>query len=232
MIPKDWMLFWKEEQNKPYLKNLLAFLEQEYSEQVCYPAKHHILKALEGLRPVGIKCIILGQDPYHGFQQANGLAFSVSTGVKPPPSLRNIFKEYENDLCLPKPLNGDLNAWRKEGVLLLNTALSVREGKPGSHKNKGWEIFTSNLITYVLAKSDNAGFICFGQPAHKIAKKVTEGFNEKAVTIIHTPHPSPLSAYRGFFGSKPFTTFNNIQSKKGKEIVHWELPSNGQKSLF
>ncbi|MGB1266865.1 MAG: uracil-DNA glycosylase, partial [Schleiferiaceae bacterium] len=110
MIPKDWMLFWKEEQNKPYLKNLLAFLEQEYSEQVCYPAKHHIFKALEGLQPVGIKCIILGQDPYHGFKQANGLAFSVSTGINPPPSLRNIFKEYENDLCLPKPLNGDLNA--------------------------------------------------------------------------------------------------------------------------
>jgi uracil-DNA glycosylase len=133
---------------------------------------------------------------------------------------------------LPQPLNGDLNTWRKEGVLLLNTALSVRQGKPGSHKNKGWEIFTSNLITYVVAKSDNAGFICFGQPAHKLAKKVTKGFNKKDVTIIHTPHPSPLSAHRGFFGSKPFTTFNNIQSKKGKEIVHWELPSNGQKSLF
>ena len=106
-----------------------------------------------------------------------------------PPSLRNIFKEYENDLCLPKPLNGDLNAWRKEGVLLLNTALSVRGGKPGSHKNKGWEIFTSNLITYVLSKSDDAGFICFGKPAHKLAKKVTEVLNKKDVTIVHSPHP-------------------------------------------
>ena len=169
MIPKDWMLFWKEEQNKPYLKNLLAFLEQEYSEQVCYPAKHHILKALEGLRPLASNASYLDKTLIMGLSKRTGLPFRL-TGVKPPPSLRNIFKEYENDLCLPKPLNGDLNAWRKEGVLLLNTALSVRQGKPGSHKNKGWEIFTSNLITYVLAKSDHAGFICFGQPARNLQK--------------------------------------------------------------
>tara|TARA_B100000497_G_scaffold126372_1_gene165063 strand:+ start:2930 stop:3649 length:720 start_codon:yes stop_codon:yes gene_type:complete len=232
MIPRDWRLFWNEEAKKPYLLELVTFLQKEYNEHVCYPPQHHVFKALEGLQADSVKCIILGQDPYHGFQQANGLAFSVSQGIKLPPSLRNIFKEYESDLSLPQPLHGDLNSWRKEGVLLLNTALTVREGKPGSHSKRGWEIFTSNLIKYILTKSTSVGFICLGTPANTLARTVSKELRQNELTIIHAPHPSPLSAYRGFFGSKPFTTFNKEQIKKGKEIVHWELPSNGQKSLF
>jgi len=232
MIPVEWKAFWNEEMSKPYLRNLDAFVEQEYAQEVCYPPQEEILAAIGGLHPKKIKCIIIGQDPYHGPGQANGLAFSVTPKTKIPPSLKNIFKEYCEDLGHSHPRSGDLSPWKEDGVLLINTALTVRQHQAGSHTKKGWEIFTLELIKYVLQNSKNAGFICFGAPASKLAKKVTATLLVENRTLIETPHPSPLSAYRGFFGSKPFTRFNNEQRKKGLEIVHWELPTTAQQSLF
>ena len=232
LIPKEWNTFWKEELGKEYLEQLANFVEDEYANQVCYPAKNQILAALENLQPKQVKCIIIGQDPYLGPGQANGLAFSVTPKTKIPPSLKNIFKEYCEDLGLPHPKSGDLSPWKKEGVLLINTSLTVRQHQAGSHAKKGWENFTLALIKHVLENSKNAGFICFGAPALKLAKKVTLELSEENRTLIETPHPSPLSAYRGFFGSKPFTRFNTEQLEKGLEIVHWELPITAQQSLF
>jgi uracil-DNA glycosylase len=232
LIPKEWNTFWKEELGKEYLEQLANFVEDEYANQVCCPAKNQILAALENLQPKQVKCIIIGQDPYHGPGQANGLAFSVTPKTKIPPSLKNIFKEYCEDLGLPHPKSGDLSPWKKEGVLLINTSLTVRQHQAGSHAKKGWENFTLALIKHVLENSKNAGFICFGAPAFKLAKKVTLELSEENRTLIKTPHPSPLSAYRGFFGSKPFTRFNTEQLEKGLEIVHWELPITAQQSLF
>lgn len=232
LIPKEWNTFWKEELGKEYLEKLANFVEAEYANQVCYPAKNQILAALEYLQPKKVKCIIIGQDPYHGPGQANGLAFSVQSKTKIPPSLRNIFKEYCEDLQLLHPRSGDLSSWRQSGVLLLNTALSVRQHQAGSHTNKGWETFTLALIKHTLLASKDAGFICFGTPASMLARKVTDELNLDNRTLIETPHPSPLSAYRGFFGSKPFTRFNNEQYKRGLEIVPWELPSTSQQTLF
>ncbi len=232
MIPVEWKGFWNEEMKQPYLTKLEEFVAQEYAREVCYPSKQEILAAIRDLRPKEVKCIIIGQDPYHGAGQANGLAFSVTPKTKIPPSLKNIFKEYCKDLEQQQPLTGDLSPWKKNGVLLLNSALTVRQHQAGSHTNKGWEKFTRALIKHVLLESKNAGFICFGSPASIMSKKVMEELSQENRTLIETPHPSPLSAYRGFFGSKPFTRFNNEQLKKGLEIVHWELPTIAQQSLF
>lgn len=232
LIPVEWKAFWDEEVTREYLPELNDFITNEYASQTCYPPKEELLNAINELAPVHIKCIIIGQDPYHGPGQANGLAFSVTPSTKIPPSLKNIFKEYCADLRLPHPDNGDLTAWKNSGVLLLNTALSVRLGEAGSHAKKGWEQFTFALMKHVIAQSKNAGFICFGAPASKLARKALADFPDEERTIVETPHPSPLSAYRGFFGSKPFTRFNNEQRIKGLEIVHWELPSSTQPTLF
>jgi uracil-DNA glycosylase len=232
LIPVEWKAFWDEEVSRDYLIELDHFITKEYASQTCYPPKEELLNAIKNLAPQEIKCIIIGQDPYHGPNQANGLAFSVTPTTKLPPSLKNIFKEYCADLALPHPNNGDLTSWKKNGVLLLNTALSVRQGEAGSHAKKGWEEFTQSIMRFVLRHSTNAGFICFGAPASKLAQKVLADFPYQVRTIIETPHPSPLSAYRGFFGSKPFTRFNNEQRNKGLEIVHWELPSSSQQTLF
>lgn len=232
LIPVEWKAFWDEEVNEDYLIALDQFVEEEYATYTCYPPKNQLLNAIKGLAPQEVKCIIIGQDPYHGSGQANGLAFSVTPETKIPPSLKNIFKEYCTDLGEDQPKDGDLTAWKNSGVLLLNTALSVRHSEAGSHAKKGWEQFTFALMKHVLAQSKNTGFICFGAPASKLARKVLADLPNEKRTIIETPHPSPLSAYRGFFGSKPFTRFNNEQRKKGLEIVHWKLPSSAQQTLF
>lgn len=232
LIPVEWKAFWDEEVNEDYLIKLDQFVKEEYATYTCYPPKEQLLNAVQEIAPQGIRCIIIGQDPYHGPGQANGLAFSVTPSTKIPPSLKNIFKEYCADLNVAQPNNGDLTEWKNSGVLLLNTALSVRQGEAGSHAKKGWEQFTFALMKHVITHSKNAGFICFGAPASKLAHKVLADFPNEDRTIIETPHPSPLSAYRGFFGSKPFTRFNNEQRNKGLEIVHWELPSSTQQTLF
>lgn len=227
-----WQGFFDAEQKKDYWRILMDQLSQESKDYTIFPPKDKIFSAFEYTRPEHCKCIILGQDPYHGPNQANGLAFSVEQNQKLPPSLRNIFKEYQDDLQLEAPANGDLNAWAREGVFLLNTALTVRNGEAGSHKEWGWETFVHNALNFLIQTNPCIGFICFGNPAHRLVKNLLQEHTAFSGNIIHTPHPSPLSAYRGFFGSKPFTTFNNKQAEKGLESVNWELPYSAQKTLF
>ena len=228
----SWSDFFESEQKKKYWSTLDQFLQMEYETNTCYPPAADIFKAFEVCEPQNVRCIIIGQDPYHGHGQANGLAFSVAKNQPIPPSLKNIFKEYSADLDLEPPMHGDLSSWAGNGVFLINTALSVREKEAGSHKSKGWEIFTRNAIAHILKNSRDTGFICFGVPAHKIALECCENFPKNETIIIHTPHPSPLSAYRGFFGSKPFTTFNDKQAQKDRKTVTWNLPSRQQGNLF
>ena len=227
-----WQAFFDAEMKKDYWRSLMDQLSQESQEHTIYPPKDKIFAAFEYTPPENCKCIILGQDPYHGPNQANGLAFSVSPGEKTPPSLRNIFKEYQDDLGHEAPANGDLTRWAREGVFLLNTALTVRSNTAGAHKNWGWERLVSNALHFLLDTNPNVGFICLGNPAMTLVKKLIEAHPSFSGTIVTVPHPSPLSAYRGFFGSKPFTTFNNKQAEKGLESVNWELPSSAQKTLF
>ena len=232
-FPKNsWSDFFESEQKKKYWSTLDQFLQMEYETNTCYPPAADIFKAFEVCEPQNVRCIIIGQDPYHGHGQANGLAFSVAKNQPIPPSLKNIFKEYSADLDLEPPMHGDLSSWAGNGVFLINTALSVREKEAGSHKSKGWEIFTRNAIAHIIKNSRDTGFICFGVPAHKIALECCENFPKNETVIIHTPHPSPLSAYRGFFGSKPFTTFNDKQAQKDRKTVTWNLPSIQQGNLF
>jgi uracil-DNA glycosylase len=232
-FPKNsWSGFFESEQKKKYWNTLSQFLQAEYDTRTCYPPSVDIFKAFKICEPQNVRCIIIGQDPYHGHGQANGLAFSVVKNRPIPPSLKNIFKEYSADLDMEPPMHGDLSSWSRNGVFLINTALSVRAKEAGSHKSKGWEIFTRNAIAHILENSCDTGFICFGTPAHKIALECCENYPENEAVILHTPHPSPLSAYRGFFGSKPFTTFNNKQAQKGRKTVTWRLPSSQQGKLF
>ena len=232
IVPKSWNEFFKVEQTKPYLTDLEGFLTTEYATKKIYPKQDLIFSAFAHCRPTDVKCILLGQDPYHGAGQANGLSFSVSSKSKPPPSLKNIFKEYCDDLNQHKPKNGELTHWAKNGVLLLNTVLTVEESRPGSHAKKGWEQFTLNSIKFVLKHQPNAGFICLGIPALRLAEKVILELDTSSPILIKAPHPSPLSVYRGFYGSKPFSRFNEEREKRGLEVVHWALPSNRQKTLF
>lgn len=227
-----WSDFFESEQKKTYWGELDQFLFEEFSKNTCYPPKDKIFSVFQACEPQNIRCIIIGQDPYHGHGQANGLAFSVAQNQPIPPSLKNIFKEYSTDLNEELPMHGDLSNWAKNGVFLINTALTVREKAAGSHKGKGWEIFTRNAIAYILMNSCDTGFICFGAPAHKLALECCENFKANDPVILHTPHPSPLSAYRGFFGSKPFTTFNSKQAEKGRKTVTWKLPASPQGKLF
>ena len=226
-----WRILFEKVQKEAYWKELMDQLSYEAQHHTLYPPTGQIFTALELCPAQQTKCIIVGQDPYHGPGQAHGLSFSVPNGQKIPPSLRNIFKEYQSDLGFKEPGGGSLEAWAKEGVLLLNAVLTVRDGAPGSHQNWGWEKFTKAAIRFALEQSPNAGFICFGKPAEKLVQEALEGLDARPV-VMTTPHPSPLSAYRGFFGSKPFTTFNNKQLEKGREIVNWELPSSEQQRLF
>lgn len=227
----SWSDFFESEQKKEYWAVLDQFLSTEYAS-TCYPPKGEIFKAFHACEPSDLRCVIIGQDPYHAKGQANGLAFSVAPNQKIPPSLKNIFKEYCSDLKFDVPKNGNLIKWAENGVFLLNTALTVREKEAGSHRNKGWEIFTRNTIAYLLKNNEHMGFICFGSPAYQLAMECCDRYPENDPVIIRTPHPSPLSAYRGFFGSKPFTTFNSKQEEKGRKTVTWKLPSTTQKTLF
>ncbi|MEY2963926.1 MAG: hypothetical protein RL754_1187 [Bacteroidota bacterium] len=232
----EWQPFFEAQKAQPYWDELQSFVQNARRSCVVYPPPKSVFKAFKESIPSDIRCIILGQDPYHGPGQAMGLSFSVPPSEKLPPSLRNIFKEYQSDLDLPAPISGDLSVWAQNGVFLLNTVLTVEARKAGSHTNKGWEKFTSAALEFVLRENPHTGFICFGAPAKKVVDRVLQKLAESMPSldpvVIATPHPSPLSAYRGFFGSKPFTTFNFEQAAKGREIVHWELPSAVQQTLF
>lgn len=214
----SWTTFLAPEFNKPYFNELKRFLSQKH-EKTIYPPQDKIFEAFRLTDLANVKVVILGQDPYHGRGQAHGLAFSVPLGVKPPPSLVNIFKELHNDLGSPIPSHGNLESWAQEGVLLLNTVLTVEEGKAGSHHKKGWEIFTDRVIQILDQEKNHLVFILWGAPAQKKALAL----DEKKHLILKAPHPSPLSVYRGFYGSKPFSQTNRYLKSHGIPEINWKL---------
>ena len=196
---------------------LAEFVTAQREAGEVYPPEHEVFAAL-ALPPAAVRVVILGQDPYHGPSQAHGLAFSVRAGVAHPPSLRNIFKERESDLGLPPPQSGELSAWAREGVLLLNTVLTVRRGEAHAHKGRGWEQVTDAIFELVCAREAPVVFVLWGKPAQKKAKAIP-----RRHVVLEAPHPSPLSAYRGFFGSAPFSRVNAALEASGQPPVDWRV---------
>jgi uracil-DNA glycosylase len=219
LTEKSWQEVLGSEFKKDYFKDLEKTLIKTYETDIVYPAKENIFRALN-LTPFDkVKVVILGQDPYHGVGQAHGLSFSVNKGVKIPPSLVNIYKELHSDLTITSPNHGFLESWAKEGVLLLNNQLTVLEGKPMSHKDIGWDEFTNKIIELLNNHRSNLVFILWGSPAHKKAMSV----DEKKHFVIKSVHPSPLSSYRGFFGSKPFSKANDYLKKQKIAPINWAI---------
>lgn len=218
-IDDSWNEHLLSEFKQPYFLKLISFLDFEFKTQSIYPPEHKIFNAFNLTPFHKLKVVILGQDPYHGEGQAHGLAFSVQDGVALPPSLRNIFQEYSSDLGYEIPINGNLTSWAKEGVFLLNTVLTVRANEAHSHKGMGWEVFTDSVIRLISEKKENVVFILWGNPAQQKAKFIDESKH----LILKAPHPSPLSSYRGFFGSKPFSRTNSYLRENGITEIEWKL---------
>ncbi|ARD48729.1 uracil-DNA glycosylase [Sporosarcina sp. P37] len=213
----DWDMVLKDEFEKPYYQELRAFLRAEYATHVIYPQMTDMWTAFQLTPFRDVSVVILGQDPYHGPNQAHGMSFSVQPGMKLPPSLRNIFKELSSDLHVPVPAEGMLTGWAKQGVLLLNTVLTVREGAAASHKGKGWEQFTDEVIRKLSMRREPIVFILWG----KHAQEKTALINRRRHAIIESPHPSPFSASRGFFGSRPFSRTNDYLREWGRKPIDW-----------
>ena len=215
----DWNPILRQEFNKPYWVELQNYILDQRASHMVFPAHPDVFRAFHLTSFANLKVVILGQDPYHGVGQANGLCFSVSTGVSFPPSLQNIFKELEDDLGISKPQSGDLAAWAEQGILLLNTTLTVRQGAPASHQGKGWETFTDEVIRCISQKKEKIVFVLWGASARR--KKSLIDVTKH--TCIESVHPSPLSAYRGFFGSKPFSRINQLLRQQGITEIDWSL---------
>lgn len=219
MIGNNWDNLLKDEYEKDYFKNLQKFVITEYKNKTIYPKISEIFKAFVETNYDDVKVVILGQDPYHGDNEAEGLSFSVKIGIQKPPSLINIFTELKDDLGCKIPNNGSLISWAKQGVLLLNSTLTVVKDTPKSHSNKGWEIFTDEVIKLVNKKNTPVVFILWGNDARSKKSLIT---NPKHC-VLESPHPSPLSAYRGFFGSKPFSKTNNFLIKNNVKPIDWQI---------
>ena len=219
ILKNDWSLYLEEQFQKPYYQKLRNFLIEEYKTQTIYPNMYNIFNALHYTSYANTKAVIIGQDPYHGPNQAHGLSFSVLPGVEPPPSLKNIFKELKNDLGCPIPQSGSLEKWAEQGVLLLNSVLTVRAGQPNSHRGKGWEIFTDQVIKTLNERETPVIFLLWGKNAQEKQRLITNSRHYK----ILAPHPSPLSAHRRFFGSKPFSKTNRYLREIGLEEIDWRL---------
>ena len=215
-VNNNWDIILKDEYEKEYFKNLLNYINEEYNNKTIYPLKENIFKALEYTDYNDIKVVILGQDPYHGEGEAQGLSFSIPNDIRITPSLRNIFKELKNDLNIERT-NTDLTDWAKQGILLLNAILTVCKDTPLSHKDKGWETFTDEIIKKINEREEPVVFILWGNYARSKKKLITN----KNHYIIESAHPSPLSASRGFFDSKPFSKTNNILNSINKESIRW-----------
>ncbi len=218
-IGNDWDEILKDEFNKEYYLNIREFLKSEYKTHTIYPNMYDIFNALKYTPYSSVKVVIIGQDPYHGPNQAHGLCFSVQDGVTPPPSLVNIFKEINSDLGLPVPNHGNLTKWAKEGVLLLNNVLTVRAASPNSHKGKGWEQFTDCVISHLNDREKPIVFLLWGANAKTKARLITNPNH----LILTSVHPSPLSAYHGFFGCKHFSKANKFLTDHGIDPVDWSL---------
>ena len=219
MIGNKWDNILNEEYNKDYFKNLIDFVKKEYKEKTIYPKQNEVFNAFRYTDFDNVKVVILGQDPYHGPNQAEGLSFSVSNEVLKPPSLKNIFKELESDLKIPFPEHNSLKPWAKQGVLLLNAVLTVEEHKPTSHKDKGWETFTNSVIKILNKREKPIVFILWGS----YAKKKKEFITNPKHYIIESAHPSPFSARNGFFGSKPFSKTNEFLRKNDIKEINWRV---------
>lgn len=219
LVGNNWDKVLEEEYKKDYFKKLVLFINKIYKEKEIFPPKNRILRALELTDYDNVKVVILGQDPYHGIGEANGLSFSVSLGIKLPPSLKNIYKELNNDLNIPIASVGTLECWAKEGVLLLNSVLTVEKDKPASHKSIGWEIFTDAIIKKINEKQTPVVFILWGNFARSKKVFITNPIHY----IIESPHPSPFSANSGFFGSKPFSKTNEFLKNNNIKEIDWTI---------
>ena len=219
MIGNDWDNELTLVENSEGFKKFLSIVNREYENKIIYPPKDYVFNALKLTPYKDVKVVIVGQDPYHGEGEAHGLSFSVQKGIKIPPSLQNIYTELYNDLGIKPKDNGDLTNWAKQGVLLLNAVLTVEKDKAGSHRKLGWEPFTDYIIKLINKKDTPVVFILWGNFAKEKKKLIT---NPKHLVIM-SPHPSPLSAYSGFFGSKPFSKTNDFLEKNGLDKIKWEL---------
>ena len=215
----SWDILLKDEFKKPYYLNLRKFLAQEYKTQTIYPHMNNIFNALKYTDYKDVKVVILGQDPYHQPNQAHGLCFSVLKGVNPPPSLQNMYKEIHAEYGYPIPDHGELTYWAEQGVLLMNTVLTVRESQPNSHKGMGWEIFTDNVISLLNLRPEPMVFLLWGANA-RAKKKIITNPNH---LVLESAHPSPLSAYNGFFGNGHFKKANEFLKSKGMTEIDWQI---------
>jgi len=216
-IAESWKHILTEEFDKPYFQELTSFIKQEYAEQNVYPMGSKMFSAFDHCPFDNVKVVIIGQDPYHGEGQANGLCFSVSDGVKKPPSLVNIFKEIKGDIGTEIPASGNLERWADQGVLLLNATLTVRASTPGSHQDKGWEQFTDAVIQKVSSKKEGVVFLLWGAYAQRKGAII----NTEKHCVLQSAHPSPFAAYRGFFGNKHFSKTNEYLHTRGKSEIVW-----------
>jgi uracil-DNA glycosylase len=216
----DWNSLLRREFDRPYWAELQEFVRHERERHVVFPPHDEVFAALHLTSFAATRVVILGQDPYHGSGQAHGLCFSVRRGVPVPPSLRNMHKELQQDLGCPTPSHGNLEHWARQGVLLLNTTLTVREGEAASHQGRGWETFTDEVISAVDAKSSRVVFLLWGAASRKKKSLIDTDRH----TVIESAHPSPLSAHNGFFGSRPFSRANQALRESGQEPIDWAIP--------
>ncbi len=216
-IEESWRAQLQEEFDKPYFRELIRFVHQEYAAGTCYPPGRQIFNAFEICPFDKVKVVIIGQDPYHGPGQANGLCFSVNPGVRIPPSLQNIFKEIHNDMGTPLPENGDLTRWAEQGILLLNATLTVREHQAGSHQKHGWETFTDAVIRKLSQEREHLVFILWGSNAIRKGSVIDTSKH----LVLQSVHPSPLSAYAGFFGNNHFSKANHYLKEHGLQEIKW-----------
>jgi uracil-DNA glycosylase len=223
--PRDWAHLIEGALHLPSSEQLRRWLDEERDTHEVFPPAHKVYEALYLTPPDQVKVVILGQDPYHGPGQAHGLSFSVQAGVKVPPSLKNIFRELQDDLKLPSPPHGDLSGWARQGVLLLNTVLTVRAHQANAHRKRGWEPITDAIIERLSETQEHVVFVLWGKPAQKKHALISPSKH----TIIQSVHPSPLSAYRGFFGSRPFSKINRALGAHGQREIRWgDLSSEPQ----
>ncbi len=216
-IHDSWKVYLQEEFEKPYFKELTDFVKSEYQKKKIFPSPANIFRAFDLCPFENVKVVILGQDPYHGIGQANGLCFSVADGVGLPPSLQNIFKEINSDLGLQMPSSGNLDNWARQGVLLLNATLTVIAGSAGSHQKKGWETFTDAVIKVISEEKEHVVFLLWGRYAQEKGSMIDEGKH----LVLRAPHPSPFSVHSGFFGCKHFSKTNEYLEFYGQEPIKW-----------
>ena len=222
-IPTSWQTLLGATCQNPYFAQLHQRVREAYDRTTVYPPEQELFACFEALPPERVRVVILGQDPYHEPGQANGLAFSVHPGTKLPPSLQNIYKELQSDLDLPAPANGDLRPWAQQGVLLLNTVLTVEQGKANSHKDFGWQTFTDDVIRALATLPQPMAFILWGAQSQKKEPLIRASSHPRL--ILKSPHPSPLSVYRGFYGSKPFSQVNSFLHLHNQPPIDWRLPA-------